>query len=174
METWVHKEEKYQGKIFSLWVGEVQLDDGQVFEREVVSHKGGVAIVPVLGDAVILIRQFRISIGCEILELPAGRLEENETPETCAHRELEEETGYRAGKLDLLASFYPSAGYTSEKVFVFLADQLQKTEDNLEPDERIRLIHIPIAELEDRLANREFEDSKVIIGLRELLARLKR
>jgi len=158
------------GRIISLWVGDVQLDDGSTASREVVRHPGGVAIVPVLDDSVILIRQFRISIGREILELPAGRLEKNENPEDCARRELEEEIGYHAGKIVPAVSYYSSVGFTDEKMHIFLAFQLQRVGENLESDERIQRIDVPIAEIRSKLANNEFEDSKTIIGLRELLA----
>ncbi len=173
MEKWIEREEKHKGKIFSLLSGKAQLDNGEFVTRDIVHHNGGVAIVPVIGDSVILISQFRISIEREILELPAGRLEENEMPEACARRELEEEVGYRAGKMSLAASYYSSVGFTDEKMHIFLAFQLQKVTAHLEPDERIRVMYIPIAELDGKLKNNEFEDSKAIIGLRALLAHLK-
>lgn len=170
METWVRCEQEYKGRIISLWVGDVQLDDGSTASREVIRHTGGVAIVPVFNDSVILIRQFRISIGREVLELPAGRLEENETPEACARRELEEEIGYRAGEMVPAASYYSSVGFTDEKMYMFLAFQLQRVGEHLESDERVQRIDVPIAEIKSKLANNEFEDSKTIIGLRELLS----
>lgn len=170
METWLRCKQVYEGRIVSLWVGDVRLDDGSTASREVVRHIGGVAIVPVLDDSVILIRQFRISIGREILELPAGRLEKNESPEDCARRELEEEIGYLAGKIVPAVSYYSSVGFTDEKMYIFLAFQLQRVGESLESDERIQRIEVPIAEVKSRLANNEFEDSKTIIGLRELLA----
>jgi ADP-ribose pyrophosphatase len=173
MEKWIEREEKYKGKIFSLLSGRAQLDNGEFVTRDVVQHNGGVAIVPVLGDSVVLISQFRISIEREILELPAGRLEENEMPEACARRELEEEVGYRAGEMSLAASYYSSVGFTDEKMHIFLAFQLQKVAAHLEPDERIKTLYIPMAELDRKLENNEFEDSKTIIGLRALLAHLK-
>lgn len=173
MEKWVDREEKYKGKIFSLLGGKAQLDNGEFVTRDIVHHNGGVAIVPVLVDSVVLISQFRISIEREILELPAGRLEENEMPEACARRELEEEVGYKAGKMSLVASYYSSVGFTDEKMHIFLAFQLQKVAAHLEPDERVKAIYIPIDELGRRLENNEFEDSKTIIGLRALLAHLK-
>ena len=172
METWVRREQRYEGKIISLWVGKARLDDGMVVDREMVNHPGGVAIVPVFGDSVILIRQFRIAVGREILELPAGRLEEGEDPESSARRELEEEIGYRAGQMVRAASYYSSAGFTDERMHLFLAFQLQRTTAKPEPDERIQQVWLPIAELERMLASAEFEDSKTIIGLRELLAYL--
>jgi ADP-ribose pyrophosphatase len=173
MEKWVERDEKYTGKIFSLLSGKVLLDNGELVTRDIVHHNGGVAIVPVLNDSVVLIRQFRISIEREIFELPAGRLEENEMPEACARRELEEEIGYKARKMSLAASYYSSVGFTDEKMYIFLAFQLQKVAAHLEPDERIKAIYVPIAELGRRLENNEFEDSKTIIGLRALLAYLQ-
>lgn len=169
VESWIRSKQEYKGRIFSVRAGKVSLDDLTEAQREVVEHPGGVAIVPVIDDSVILIRQFRISIECEILELPAGRLEDEEAPESCANRELEEETGYHAGKLIRVASYYSSVGFTNEKMYIFLAFQLQKTERKSEWDERIQKVKIPIGEIESKLANKEFEDSKTIIGLREML-----
>ncbi len=173
METWIHSEEKYKGKILSLWVGEVQLDNGEIHSREVIRHNGGVAIVPVIDNSVILIRQFRIAIGRDILELPAGKLETDESPEACAYRELEEEIGYRSGKMLLATSYYSSVGFTDEKMYVFLAFKLRKVIQHLDSDERIEVVNMPIAEIGERLARNEFEDAKTIIGLRGLLVYLK-
>jgi ADP-ribose pyrophosphatase len=151
-------------------VGEAALDDGRVVPREVVEHNGGVAIVPVLDDAVLLIRQFRIAVGREILELPAGRLEGDEDPEARARLELEEELGYAAGHMTLLAAYYVSVGYTNELMRVFLARGLRRTARTPEFDERISTVRLSMREVERKLAAREFEDSKTIIGLREMLA----
>jgi ADP-ribose pyrophosphatase len=170
MEKWIHREEKYKGKIFSLLSGEVQLDNGELVTRDIVHHNGGVAIVPILGDSVVLISQFRISIEREILELPAGRLEGNDTPESCARRELEEEIGFRAAEWILATSYYSSVGFTDEKMHIFFALGLEKVATRLEPDERVRAIYVPIAELSKKLENNDLEDSKTIIGLRALLA----
>jgi 8-oxo-dGTP pyrophosphatase MutT (NUDIX family) len=170
VERWIRCEEKYRGSILSLWVGEVQLENGEVYSREVTRHNGGVAIVPVIDDSVILVQQFRIAVERDMLELPAGKLEKGELPEICAHRELEEEIGYRAGNMVLATSYYSSVGFTDEKMHIFLGFQLRKVAQNLDSDERIQIVHIPIAEIGERLARNEFEDAKTIIGLRELLA----
>lgn len=169
METWVARQTIYEGHIFSVVTGQVQLDDGQLARREVVTHYGGVAVVPVLGDEVILIRQYRIAIGRSLLELPAGRLEGEESPAYRAQQELEEEIGYRAGRLVLAASYFSSAGFTNERMHIFLAYDLWATAVSPEFDERIQPVRIPIAALPQMLANREIEDAKTIIGLRELL-----
>jgi len=174
MEKWITKEEIYNGRIFSLWGGKVSLDNGDMAVREIVQHPGGVAIVPVLDHSVILIRQFRIAIERELIELPAGLLEAGEEPVECAARELEEELGYRAKELILLASYFSSVGFANERMCIFLALGLEQTEIKQEADERITEVLMPIEILQEKLAAQEFEDSKTIIGLREYLAYLER
>ena len=170
METWITKEEIHKGKIFSLWGGQVSLDNGDTAIREYVRHSGGVAVVPVIDNNVILIRQFRIAIGRELMELPAGRLEPDEDPAACARRELEEEIGYRAKELIPLASYFSSVGFTDERMHIFLALEPEKATLKLEADERIREVMMPVEMIQEKLAAQEFEDAKTIIGLREFLA----
>lgn len=174
MEKWIKQEEIHEGKIFSLWGGQVKLDNGEVVVREYIKHSGGVGIVPVVDGNIILIRQFRISIERELIELPAGRLEPNENPLECASRELEEEIGYRAGKLIRLSSYFASVGNSNERMYLYLALDLEKTERHLEDDERIREVIMSLETVKEKLAKQEFEDSKTIIGLREALAYLER
>jgi len=174
MEKWIKQEELHKGKIFSLWGGQVLLDNGQTAVREYIRHSGGVAMVPIVNGNVILIHQFRISIQHELIELPAGRLEPNEEPMKCAARELEEEIGYRANKLIQIASYFASVGNSNERMYVFLALDLKKTKLQLEADERIREVVMPLEMVKEKLARQEFEDSKTIIGLRESLAYLER
>lgn len=174
MEKWLQQEEIHKGKIFSLWGGKVELDNGEVAVREYIRHAGGVGIVPVVDGKVILIRQFRISIERELIELPAGRLEPNELPMVCAARELEEEIGYRAKKIIPIASYFASVGNSNERMYLFLAVDLEKTERRLESDERIREVVMSLETAKEKLTSQEFEDSKTIIGLREALAYLER
>ena len=126
MEKWIKQEEFYKGKIFSLWGGQVELDTGEVAVREYIRHSGGVGIVPVVDGNVILIRQFRISIERELIELPAGRIEDGEEPMSCAARELEEEIGYRAGKLIPIASYFASVGNSNERMQLSLPSTLKR------------------------------------------------
>jgi ADP-ribose pyrophosphatase len=170
MEKWIDQKEIHRGKIFSLWGGQVALENGDIAVREYIRHGGGVGIVPVVAGQVILIRQFRISIERELIELPAGRLEPNEEPMACASRELEEEIGYRANSLIPLASYYASVGNSNEKMYLYLALDPEKTERHLEADERVQEVVMPFEEVRKKLANQEFEDSKTIIGLREAFA----
>ncbi|HEX6385590.1 MAG TPA: NUDIX hydrolase [Anaerolineae bacterium] len=173
METWIDDKIVFSGKIFAVRTGTVRLDDGRTAEREVVENPGGVGIVPVLNDEVILVRQFRIAVNREIVEIPAGRLEEGETPESCAGRELEEEIGYRADKLIPVSSYYSSAGFSNERMYLFLGLDLGEVALRPEWDERLQIVRIPIAEIGSKLRNGEFEDAKTIIGLYALLSYLE-
>ncbi|HRI87320.1 MAG TPA: NUDIX hydrolase [Candidatus Hydrogenedentes bacterium] len=170
-ETWVTRETKYEGRIIRLDVGQARLEDGTVAHREIVVHGGGVGIVPVIGDSVMLVRQFRIAVGKEVLEVPAGRLEPGESMENRARAELEEETGHRAGELIRVASCYCSPGFTNEMDHIFLAFDLTKTKQNLEHDERVEIVELDFDTCRRMLDNCEFDDAKTIIGLRELFAR---
>lgn len=173
MEKWIARKEIHRGKIFSLWGGEAELDNGNRVVREYIKHSGGVAIVPVVDNHVILIRQFRISIQRELIELPAGRLEPGEEPAACARRELEEEIGYRPTELVPLAAYFSSVGFTDERMHIYLAMNPEKTSLNLEVDERIREVMMPMDVVQQKLAAGEFEDAKTIIGLREYLSYLE-
>jgi ADP-ribose pyrophosphatase len=174
MENWIDSQVAFSGRVFSVRTGTVCLDDGSNARRDVVEHGGGVAIVPIMDDSVVLIRQFRVSIGREIIEIPAGRLEANESPESCADREIQEELGCRAERLVLAHSYYSSVGFTNERMFVYLGFDLVEAERHLEWDERIQIIRLPISEVEVKLTRGDFEDSKTIVGLYALLSYLKK
>lgn len=168
MERWVDGKRVYEGRVVSLRVGNVELDDGTIALREVVEHPGGVAIVPVKDDAVILVRQFRIAINDDVLELPAGKLEAGENPEVRGRIELEEETGFRAGRMLSAGSIYATVGYSSEIIHLFLAFDLEHVGQNMEFDERIDVVELPIADIETRIADGTIRDAKTIIGLQAL------
>ena len=173
METWIDSERLYEGKVVCLRVGHVSMDDGTIAMREVVEHPGGVAVVPLLDDSVVLIRQYRVAIGQDILEIPAGKIEGPEDPEHRGRCELEEETGYRAGRMVSLGSIYASVGYTTEEIHLFAALDLEKVGQSLETDECIEVVPIPIAELERMMAANELKDAKTLVGLDALFRYLK-
>ncbi|MDX9975606.1 MAG: NUDIX hydrolase [FCB group bacterium] len=174
LEEWVRSEKVYEGRIFNVRVGEARLDDGLIAPREIVEHTGGVGIVPVVDGTVILVKQFRIAVGMEIIEVPAGRLEEGESPEYRAACELEEETGYRAGRLVKVSECYPSPGFTNQLDHIYLAFDLEPCEARPEFDERIELVRVPLEEIDALLAGNTLRDAKTIIGLRELQVYLER
>ncbi len=173
MERWIECNPIHTGPVFSVWSGKAALDDGALVTREVVRHPGSVAVVPVLDSAVILVRQFRIAIEREILELPAARIEAREEPEQAAHRELREETGYEAREMVPGPIYYSSVGFSDEQLWVFLALGLTKTRESPEADERISLVQMPLAEIEIALKENRLEDSKTIIGLQHFLSYIR-
>ncbi len=162
----------YSGKIVKLRVDRVALPNRGEAVREIVDHPGGVAIVAV-DDAgrVLLVRQYRYAAGRELVELPAGTLEPGEPPAACAARELEEETGYRATQFELLSSFYPTPGYTTELLHVFWAAGLIPGQPRPEADERIEILAVPWDAALAMVASGEIVDAKTIIGLLTASAR---
>ena len=162
----------FDGAWVHVRIDEVRLPTGRVTTREVVEHPGAVAIVGVTGDDnVLLLRQSHHTIGRTLLGLPAGTLEQGETPEACAQRELTEETGYRAGRLTQLASYYTSPGYTNERLTIFHAANCEPAGGEIDPDELIRLAPIPLADVPRLLTPGpdQIEDAKTLIGLLILL-----
>lgn len=172
METWIHRETKFSGKIIRVDQGTVRLDDGREAQREVMVHPGGVGILPVLDDAVVLVRQFRIAIGRTILEIPAGKFEPGDTPEKRALAELEEETGYTAGRLESIGRMYPSVGILTEALHLFLAYELHPVPARPEWDEQIEIVTMPLAEVRAGLRTHAFEDGKTRVALHALVDRL--
>jgi ADP-ribose pyrophosphatase len=133
-------------------------------EREIVEHPGAVAIVAVDGDDhVALVRQLREATRTELLELPAGTLEEGERPLETARRELEEETGLRGGRWTELASFWTTPGFCRERMTLFLAEDVERGEPNPDAGEDVEIVRWPAAELGSRLG--EIEDAKTLVGL---------
>jgi ADP-ribose pyrophosphatase len=144
----------------------VSLPSGHVTIREKVTHPGSVGILPVLenGD-LIFVKQFRYVIGSDLLEIPAGTIEEGESPEECATRELLEETGYQAGRLDLLSSFYTSPGYSNEFMWLFKATDLRSGEAKPMADESIEIKVVSLGEALSLIKNGGIRDVKTICAI---------
>ncbi|MEO6655160.1 MAG: NUDIX hydrolase [Pyrinomonadaceae bacterium] len=155
----------YSGKIFDVRIDEIR--EGNVeYKREIVIHKGSAVIVPVFADnSVALVRQYRHAAGKYLLKIPAGSLDGDESPETGAARELEEEIGVTAGKIEKIAEFYVSPGFLTEKMYVFLATELTETGQNLEEDELIELELLTFPQAFDLIRNGGIEDAKTMVGL---------
>lgn len=142
--------------------------DGGRIERVVVTHPGAVAVLPIIEDQIVFIRQYRPAIDKAVLEIPAGKLDvPGEPPEATAHRELEEEMGYRAGTMRPLVTFYTTPGFCDEVMFVFVAEEL--TEVVAAPhgaeEEVAEVVRVPIDDARDMLADGDIEDAKTIIAL---------
>ncbi|MFN4032645.1 MAG: NUDIX domain-containing protein [Fimbriimonadales bacterium] len=156
----------YQGRVVTLRIDTVRLPSGRTARREIVEHRGAVAIVPLLNrETVLLIRQYRQAVGETLLEIPAGTLEPDEPIDACARRELEEETGYTARQLRRLFSQYLAPGYSQEVLHVYLAEDLAPAAQRLDEDELVELVPTPLCEIEAMVLDGRIKDSKTIAGL---------
>jgi ADP-ribose pyrophosphatase len=152
--------------VVNLRVDTVELAAGRQTTREVVEHGEVVAVVPLLEEGdVLLVRQYRLPAGQTLLEVPAGGLDEGEKPAEAAQRELGEECGQQAGRLERLGGFYLSPGFCSEFVHVFLATELRPVRARPEPDEEIAVVRLRLAEALRLIRQGEIRDGKSIIGL---------
>ncbi len=165
-EELVSTEEIFQGKIIKVQVDTVQLPDGKVAKREVVRHPGAVVILPLTDQGeVVMVRQYRHATGEILLELPAGKRDAGEEPLTCARRELEEETGFRAAKWRVLFSFYTSPGFCDELLYLVLAKGLQKGEAHPDDGEFIDAVTMPLDQVRQMALAGEFKDAKTVLGV---------
>ncbi len=155
----------YHGKVFDISVAEIREGEAR-YKREIVNHHGSAVIIPVFADNTIaLVRQYRHAAQEYLLEIPAGTLSKDESPELGAARELEEEIGFRAKSIEKLSEFYVSPGFLTEKMNLFLATDLTETAQNLDEDEFISIERISFAEAFAKINNGEIQDAKTIIGL---------
>ena len=155
----------FEGRVFNVTVDTVS--EGELtYQREVVHHNGSAVIVPVFDDGTVaLVRQYRHPSVKYLLEVPAGTLSKGERPEIGAARELKEELGLDAGRLEKLSEFFVSPGFCEEKMWVYLATELSEGKQALEDDEIIDVVRLPIGEALEMITSGEIEDAKTIIGL---------
>ena len=155
----------FKGLIFNVTSATIN-ENGVIYQREIISHPGSAVIVPVFADkTVALVKQYRHPAEKYLLEIPAGSLEHGENPQIGAQRELEEEIGVSAEKLEKLTEFYVSPGFLGEKMFVFLATGLTEIGQNLEADELITIERLTFPKAFEMIKNGEIEDAKTMIGL---------
>lgn len=171
-EKILEKETVYQGRILELFRYTVQVTDGQAAYREVIHHNGGVCITALdEEDQLLMVRQFRTGAATELLELPAGKLEQGETPEACAIRELEEETGYRPQKLIPLVRMFPTPAYCTEIIHIFLAHGLTPGHQQLDAGEFLTVERVPFALAVEMVLEGKILDAKTQLGILTLNAR---
>jgi ADP-ribose pyrophosphatase len=165
-ETIISTEKLYSGRVISVTLHDVSLPDGSQAKRELVQHPGAAAIVALAPRRkVLLVRQFRIAAGQVLSEIPAGTLRPNEAPELCAIRELQEETGYKPGKLESLGGFYVAPGYTTEYIHLYLATDLTASHLEGDADEFIEVQQVSVKHALSMVEHGEIVDGKSIIGL---------
>ena len=162
----------YTGKVVTLNIDTVTLPNGATIDLETIRHPGAAAVVPVKDDGmVVLIRQFRHAAGGFIYEIPAGKLHPGEDPLHCALRELEEEVGYRASSFELLSSIFTAPGFADEVIHVYKATGLTKGRQQLDQDEVLDIIEMPLAEAVNKIEDGTIRDAKTIVGLQAVYLR---
>jgi ADP-ribose pyrophosphatase len=161
----IDSENIYTGRVFDVKIDTIREGDVE-YKREIVVHKGSAVIVPMFENkTVALVRQYRHAAGQYLLEIPAGGVEQGETFEEGAKRELEEEIGVTASKIELLTEFYVSPGFLTEKMYVFLATGLTRTSQRLEVDELLTIEQISFSAAFELIRSGEIQDAKTIAGL---------
>jgi len=156
----------YKGKVIDLSLETVMLPNGTTTSLEIIAHPGAAAVVPMKNEqTVIMIRQYRHAVGGFIYEIPAGKLHPNEDPRNCAAREVEEEIGFRVGKLELLLSFFTTPGFTDEIIHIFGGSDLTPGTQDLDVDEVLEIVELPLAKAMEMIRAGEIKDGKTIIGL---------
>jgi len=161
----------HSGRIIDLDVDTVRFPDGSVAEMEIIRHPGASAIVPFLTDprepdpTLLLIRQYRYAADGYVWEVPAGRLDDGESPHSCAVRELMEETGCTASRVEHLYTMFTTPGFTDEKIHVFIATGLTRGETKHEQDEFMEVVPMPLSEALERIRTGEIRDAKTALAI---------
>jgi ADP-ribose pyrophosphatase len=160
------REIHYRGKKIQVALETTMAADGQPVQRDIIIHPGAVAILPlVASDRVCLLRNRRPNVGDTLIEIPAGTLEPDESPDQAAPRELAEETGYQAGRWRKLAEFFPSPGVMSERTHLFVAEDLVPGAMHLERDEELEPFVIPLSQAVAWALDGTIKDAKTLVAL---------
>ncbi|KRF12126.1 NUDIX hydrolase [Paenibacillus sp. Soil787] len=164
-EITVKTEPIFKGKIISLQVDHVLLPNGESATREIVKHPGAVAVIPLLGDKMIVVEQYRKPLEKSQVEIPAGKLDAGEEPLKAALRELEEETGFRTENIKLVSSFYTSPGFADEIIHLYIAEDLVKGEANPDEDEFLECEAITLEQAQQYIREGRISDAKTIMAV---------
>lgn len=165
-ETGIHSEAVYSGALLHVRRDVVRLPDGRESVREYIRHPGASAVVPLYGNGdVVLLLQFRYPAGKTFIEVPAGKLDPGEAPETTAVRELQEEAGVAAGRLVRIGHFFPGIGYSDEVIHIFAATDLREVPSGTDADEFVQPFRIPFGEAVRMVHEGEIDDAKTAICL---------
>ena len=170
-ETTLASETVFTGRIIRVTKDTVRLENGSTSTREVVHHNGGACVAALTETGEIyLVRQFRYPYGKELVELPAGKLEQGEDPRVAALRELEEEVGVQADEMISLGEFYPSCGYCNEIIYLYAAKGLHETRQHLDEDEFVTVQTAPLQSVVQQALSGELQDGKTIAAVLRLSA----
>ena len=160
-EKKISGENIFDGVVLHVRKDTIELPNGNTSTREYIKHNGAVCVIPVTDtEEVVLERQFRYAIGKVLIEIPAGKLEPGEDRLEAAKRELKEETGYVAGNMHYIGEFYGSPALLEERVTMYLATELTKSEMNLDEDEFLEVFTMPLEEAYEKVMANEFDDAK--------------
>lgn len=167
MELYIDSKRIYEGKILSVRVDTVEISkNGRHAKREVIEHGSAVAVLPIDGDGnLLLVKQFRYPVQAELIEIPAGLMEKGEEPLAAAQRELREETGYSAAKWTVLPPIFSTPGFSDEKLFMFIAEDLTWMPLSQDEDEDISLVRRSQADAKKMLTSTDVQDAKTIAAL---------
>ncbi|MBS4217244.1 NUDIX hydrolase [Bacillus sp. FJAT-49711] len=174
-EKTIQSNEIFNGKIISLQVDDVELPDGKMAKREIVKHPGAVAVIALTDqNKIVMVEQYRKPLERSLLEIPAGKLEYGEEPLVTAERELEEETGYAAGKMEHLTSFYTSPGFADELIHLYIAKDLKKIDNPKigDEDEFVELYEITLEEALQFVLDKRIYDAKTAYAVLYLQLRM--
>ncbi len=156
----------YQGRVFRLERENVALRNGVTVDLDIIRHPGASAIVPLVDEhRLLMIRQYRHAVGDFIWEIPAGTFDGDETPLTCARRELIEETGFAANSWQEMGAIYPLPGYSDEKIHLFLASNLIPARQHLDVDEVLDVHEVDFQQAVEMILNGDIQDAKTITAL---------
>ena len=163
----INRELKYEGSIVKVYMDEVELPDGKIAKWDFINHDGAAAVVPVTDDGkILMVKQYRNALDRYTLEIPAGKLDDKlEETKVCAVRELEEETGYKAGNLEFLITLRTWVAFTNEKIDVYVATDLTPTKQYLDEDEFIDVKAYELEELKEMIFRGELQDTKSISAI---------
>jgi len=164
-ERTIETKDIYEGRILRLQLLTVELPNGEISTREVIRHNGACAVLAIKEGKFVIVKQFRKALDETLLEIPAGKIENDEDPALCAMRELEEETGYRANSIHFLMDMYSAAGYSSERIHIFYADDLQETQAHPDEDEFLSVHEVDIIDFYRMILNGKIKDSKTICAV---------
>ena len=161
-EKTITSEQVYKGRVVSLKRDIVLCPNGEESLREIITHRGGVAILIKIDDKFIIEKQYRYALGKEIYELPAGKLEEGEEPLEAAKRECLEETGYKPLEMIHLGDMSPTCGYSTEMIHFYYCPKSVKEERHLDSDEVIDIMYMSLEEIENMIKEDKIIDSKIL------------